>query len=115
MQAIQEHERTLALILFEGLKKMPGVRVYGPDFENPLRAPTVAFRIDGRQPKEVARHLGESGFFVWDGHFYAIRAMEVLGLAGSGGVVRVGMSIYVGEEDVRLLVEEIERLVREGH
>ena len=43
---------------------------------------------------EIAAWLGERGFFVWDGHYYAIAVMERLGTLARGGLVRIGFVHY---------------------
>jgi selenocysteine lyase/cysteine desulfurase len=47
---------------------------------------------------------------VWDGHFYAVRPIEVLGLADRGGVIRVGMSMYNTHQEVERLLDALARL-----
>jgi selenocysteine lyase/cysteine desulfurase len=58
------------------------------------RVPTVSFTLEGRHPAEVAEKLGDAGFYVWDGHYYALAVVERLGLLDTGGMVRVGASHY---------------------
>jgi cysteine desulfurase family protein (TIGR01976 family) len=106
MTAISLHEQKLARRLYQGLREMSHIRLFGPPVGADLdRAPTVAFRVEGMAPADVARRLGNLGLLVWDGHFYAARIVEVLGLAETGGLVRVGMSLYN-------TAEEVERLLR---
>ena len=52
----------------------------------------------------MARRLGERGIQVWDGDFYAVRAVEVLGLAGVGGLLRTGFLLYNTPEEVDRLL-----------
>ena len=42
----------------------------------------------------MATALGRAGIFAWDGHFYATGLIERLGLAESGGVLRLGFVHY---------------------
>lgn len=91
---IGEHERKLAIQLFDGLNKINGVKVIGEDFSSEHRAPTVSFTFKGKTATQVCKHLGAQNIFAWDGHFYAIRAIEVLGLLEQGGVTRIGMAVY---------------------
>ena len=55
----------------------------------------------------MAARLGEQGLQVWDGHFYAARAMEVLGLTEKGGVVRTGIMMYNTREEIDRLLEAV--------
>jgi cysteine desulfurase family protein (TIGR01976 family) len=70
------------------------------------RVPTFALSIAGLQPAEAARRLGERGFAVWHGHYYAVEIMERLGLPE--GAVRVGFVHYNTEEEVDRLVAALE-------
>jgi len=49
---------------------------------------------------------------VWDGHFFAARPVEVLGLAERGGLLRAGFSMYNTEEEVERLVAGVAEIVR---
>ena len=108
---IHHHEINLASELFEGLKKMPGVKIYGPSFDSVVRAPTVSFTVDGLQAREVCGRLASKGICAWDGHFYALRAIEVLGLVDRGGVTRTGILLYNTEDEVKRFLGEIKRIV----
>ena len=111
MHAIEAYEAPLAQRLLDGLARIPGVRVYGPPAGYP-RTPTVSFTLAGRTPVEVARFLGERGLFVWDGDFYAVTLIERLGLADSGGLVRVGLAPYNTAEEIDRLLAAVEELAR---
>jgi len=111
MTGIAAWEESLAAYYFDQVRGIPGVTVQGPDFAGP-RAPTVSITIDGVDPRDAARALGERGLQVWDGHFYAIRAIEVLGLAERGGVLRTGFVMYNTREEIDRLLEGVAALAR---
>ena len=113
-KVIHNHEYKLVQEIFEGLKKIPRVTIYGPSFDTSLRAPTISFTIDGLMAKEVCEKLAAKGICAWDGNFYAVRAIEVLGLLEKGGVTRVGVLLYNTTEEVRRLVKEIQRIAGSG-
>ncbi len=104
--AIETYEKSLFRMLMSGLVAIRGVRVYGPPVDAD-RTPTVSFTIEGRHPRDIAESLGNLGIFVWHGDFYATTLVERLGLARSGGVVRVGLAPYNTEEEVRRLLEAL--------
>ena len=105
MEIIGTYEHELAKVLFYGLQKIQGITVYGPSIEDIPRAPTISFTVDGKTPPEVCTLLNEKGILTWDGHFYAIRPVEVLGLLEKGGLVRVGISLYNTMEEVDRLLK----------
>jgi cysteine desulfurase family protein (TIGR01976 family) len=106
MERIAEYEHGLGARYYEGARSIPGVTVWGPDF-SVLRAPTVSITLDGMHSNEAARRLGEQGLQVWDGHFYAARAIELLGLEEKGGVIRTGIVMYNTREEVDRLLEAV--------
>jgi cysteine desulfurase family protein (TIGR01976 family) len=112
MEAIREYEHGLASLYWENVRGFPGVITWGQDFSSPRRAPTVSITIAGARPLEAARALGEKGILVWDGDFYAARAIEALGLAEQGGVLRTGISMYNTREEVERLLEGVETLTK---
>ena len=112
MEGIRAHEHALAAAYHERVAAIPGVTVWGPGFDSGLRAPTVSVTIGGVHPHDAARALGERGLLVWDGDFYAIRAIEVLGLAEAGGVIRTGISMYNSAAEIDRLVEGVAALAR---
>ncbi len=107
---IGEHERTLAIQLYEGLKKISGIKVIGQDFSAAHRAPTVSFTFEGKTPQQVCAHLATKNICAWDGNFYAIRAIEILGLMERGGVTRLGISVYNRSEDIEATLDQLKSL-----
>jgi selenocysteine lyase/cysteine desulfurase len=112
MRKLGKHEYFLAKCLYRGLREIEGICIYGPGFGEAQRAPTVSFTLEGVAPFEAATKLGAKGLHVWSGHFYAVRAVEVLGLEKQGGLVRVGISMYNTEEEVDRLLAEIRSIAR---
>jgi cysteine desulfurase family protein (TIGR01976 family) len=111
-QAIQQHERQLIANLIDGLLKIPGFRFYG--ISDPLRfderCPTVAVRIAGHTPREVAAKLGELGFFTWDGNYYALNLSERLDVEKDGGFLRIGLAHYNTPEEVERLLAALREI-----
>ena len=92
---------------------MPGLRVRG--ITDPARAaercPTIAFTIEGHQPRQVARFLADRGIHTWDGDYYAWELIRALGLAEQGGMVRVGLVHYNTVEEIDRLGDALDELV----
>ena len=101
--AIQQYERGLAETLIAGLLTIPGLNFYGiRDLKKiEQRCPTVAVRIAGQTPLELATKLGERGFFTWDGNYYALNLTERLDVEKDGGFLRIGLAHYNTTDEVQ--------------
>lgn len=106
-ESISAHEHALAKHLYVGLSKIDQVTPIGQDFSSPARTPTVSFTLEGKTPEQVCRALAAKNICAWDGHFYAIRAIEVLGLLEKGGVTRMGISLYNTKGEIDAVLAEI--------
>lgn len=106
-QNISAHEFALASKLYAGLKKIKGLTIIGQDFSNAKRTPTVSFTLEGKTPEQVCEKLAEKNICAWDGHFYAIHAIEVLGLLEKGGVTRLGVSVYNTAEEIDFTINTV--------
>lgn len=109
---IADHEHALASHLYAGLKKIEGVTPIGQDFSTTSRTPTVSFTLKGKTPEQVCQQLALKNICAWDGHFYAIRAIEVLGLLEQGGVTRLGISLYNTKEEIDFVLEQIGNIAK---
>jgi cysteine desulfurase family protein (TIGR01976 family) len=110
MTGIRAYEHRLAGAYHAGVSRIAGVTVWGPGFATRSRAPTVSITIGKHTAAAAASALGAQGICVWDGNFYAARAVEVLGLADRGGLLRTGISMYTSEDEIRRLLKGIESL-----
>jgi cysteine desulfurase family protein (TIGR01976 family) len=97
--------------LLEGLLSIDGVTVWGSQSLDG-RVPTAAFTIRGVHPADASKALAAQKIAVWDGHNYAVEVVDQLGLAGSGGVIRAGISRYVEQPDVDRLLAAVAGLAR---
>jgi selenocysteine lyase/cysteine desulfurase len=111
MLACEAYEQPLATHLREQLGAIAGVTLYGPPESSP-RTSTVSFTLDGLLAGEAAQALGDRGLFVWDGDFYAARLIELLGLAGRGGLIRAGLAPYTTQGELERLVAAVSALAR---
>jgi cysteine desulfurase family protein (TIGR01976 family) len=101
--AIQAHEQALGRRFLGGLPD--GCTLYGVETMEG-RVPTFAFRVDGTPSRTVAERLAERGIAVWDGDYYAVEAMERLGLQPEGAV-RAGFVHYNTFDEVDRLLEAL--------
>jgi cysteine desulfurase family protein (TIGR01976 family) len=110
--AIQQHEHGLAEALISGLLAIPGLKFYGIRDVGKLaqRCPTVAVRIVGHTPLELATKLGERGFFTWDGNYYALNLTERLDVEKDGGFLRIGLAHYNTAEEVQRFLSALREI-----
>jgi cysteine desulfurase family protein (TIGR01976 family) len=112
--AIRNYERGLAERLISGLLAVPGLTFYGirdPErFDH--RTPTVAIRMEGHTPRQLAEFLGERGIFTWDGNYYALGLTERLGVESSGGMLRIGLVHYNTAEEIDRLLGTLNEIAR---
>ena len=104
--AIQAHERALGQRFLDGLPD--SCTLYGLKTMDG-RAPTFAFRVEGRSPREVAEKLGARKIAVWNGDYYAVEAMTRLGLQPEGAV-RAGFVHYNTFDEVDRLLAALAEL-----
>jgi cysteine desulfurase family protein (TIGR01976 family) len=111
MSQIAAYEHGLARDYFNAVARMPGVRVWGPDFAaGRARAPTVSITLAKVTANAAAIALGEQGICVWDGNFYAARPAQVLGFEERGGLLRTGISMYNTRDEIDRLLTGLEGL-----
>src|SRR5579864_7495594 len=112
-EAIHDHERGLLERMIAGLKKIPGLKIYG--ITDPRRfhqrCATLAVRIENHTPLELATKLGERGLFTWDGNYYALNLTEHLDVERSGGFLRIGLVHYNTMEEVDRLLSALREIV----
>ncbi len=96
---VLEHERELGQRFLDGLSD--GWRLHGvPTMEG--RVPTFALTHPTLTPQEAATRLGDRGFAVWYGNYYAVEIMKRLALPD--GAVRIGIVHYNTADEVDRLL-----------
>jgi len=100
--ALERHERALTHRLIDVVAAHPAVRIHGLTATQALsrRVPTVSFTASGHDPAAIARRMARARIALWSGDNYAVEPVARLGLAQSGGVVRVGLAAYNTREEV---------------
>ena len=112
-EATHPHERAMMEKMIAGLLAIPGLKLYGISdprrFEH--RCATIAVRIEGHTPLELATKLGERGFFTWDGNYYALNVTEHLDVERLGGFLRIGLVHYNPMEEVERMLAALREIV----
>jgi selenocysteine lyase/cysteine desulfurase len=103
MTAATAYEVDLGNRLLAGLAAIPGLRLWGPPTMEG-RVPTFSFTLAGHDAPSIAEHLADRGIFAWAGHFYAVEAVDRLGVADKGGLLRVGLCHYNTADEVDRLI-----------
>jgi cysteine desulfurase family protein (TIGR01976 family) len=99
---ITAHERELGQRF---LDRLPDAwRLHGPPTME-SRAPTFAITHDELPAADAAARLGDRGFAVWHGNYYAVEIMKRLGLPD--GAVRVGIVHYNTADEVEALLDAL--------
>ena len=106
---MRKHEEALLQPLLDAVSTRNSVRLLGPaTAEN--RAPTVAMALK-RPPAEVAAELAEHGIMAAGGDFYAVRALEAVGIDPAQGVLRVSFTHYTTQDEVGRLIDALDRVL----
>ena len=110
MASILDQERKLALLAAEGLKLIPGVRVFAlPGLRN--QAGVLSFVSEKKDVEEIGRNLAEKGIAVRAGLHCAPYAHRSVGTLDTG-TVRLSFSDYNTREEVYRLLSVIRGFLR---
>jgi cysteine desulfurase / selenocysteine lyase len=101
MEAVREHERTIAAYALERLTEVPGLRVFGPA-PGPERVGPVSFELEGVHAHDVSEILDRHGVAVRAGHHCAQPLMNRLGVAATA---RASFGAYTTPEEIDRLLE----------
>ena len=95
--------------LLDAVKDRNGVRLIGPK-EAEHRAPTVALDI-GRNAEDVAAKLAHHGIMAGGGDFYAVRALESMGINLDHGVLRLSFTHYTSKDEIDQLLNALDAVL----
>ncbi len=102
----RDHETKLLQPLLDYLSDRNDVRLLGPKSAQ-NRAPTVA--IECTKPGvELAKDLVAHGIMAGGGDFYAVRALEAMGIKPEHGVLRLSFTHYTSEQEMQQLISALD-------
>jgi cysteine desulfurase/selenocysteine lyase len=108
---IWKKEKFLTQQLIHGLKRIKGVRIFGP-LEMGERVPVVSFNIESMDPAEVGFLLDDLyDILIRSGLHCAPHAHRTLGTF-PGGTVRVSLGFFNTPEDIRTLLRAVYQISR---
>jgi selenocysteine lyase/cysteine desulfurase len=95
MGAIRAYEQSLSRAMLAVLRDC-GAQVYGVSDPNAVRerVPTFCFNVQGIAPSRVTEVMQRAEIGIRDGHMYAPRLMQRLGLSMDSGAVRASLVHY---------------------
>lgn len=107
---MRDHETQLLSQVLSALEGRNSVRVLGPTTAA-SRAPTVAMGLN-RPAEPVAAELAKRGIMTGGGDFYAVRALDAVGIDPTKtGVLRVSFTHYTSQGEIDQLLEALDRVV----
>jgi cysteine desulfurase/selenocysteine lyase len=111
MDNIERHERRLSELIYEGLKEIKNIEIYGP--EPKLKIGVTSFNIGELNPHDVTLALDiQANIMVRSGHHCAMPLIKVL-LNRSVGTVRASTYFYNTEDEVEEFVTTLTELASE--
>lgn len=107
LEKIESHEKKLTKQIYEGLKEIPKVEVYGPKPKH--RIGIVSFNVNGLNHHDVALALDVSAnIMVRSGHHCALPLTK--SLIRKPGSVRASIYLYNTEEEINTFLSSIEEI-----
>ena len=106
---MRAHEVALLQPLLDAVKDRNSVRLIGPS-DASARAPTVALALN-RSGEDVAAELAQHGVMCGSGDFYAVRALEAMGVDMNKGVLRLSFVHYTSEAEVTKAIQALDAVL----
>ncbi|MBW7927456.1 MAG: aminotransferase class V-fold PLP-dependent enzyme [Fimbriimonadaceae bacterium] len=111
-ESFAAYEEPLQTVLVDYLRSKSAVRVVGPLTGDPnARVATISFVHASRCSAEIAGLAHQAGIGIRNGHMYAYRLCEELGIRSDDGVVRVSAVHYNSPEEIMRLVEALDPIL----
>jgi cysteine desulfurase family protein (TIGR01976 family) len=113
MNGIRAYEQGLSRELLRVLRAA-GATIYGVSAaaDSAQRVPTVCFNLPGISPADVTGAAAEAGIGIRDGHMYAPRLMQRLGLGLASGAVRASLVHYNTPAEIERFGEVLAQIRR---
>ncbi|NOD75214.1 MULTISPECIES: aminotransferase class V-fold PLP-dependent enzyme [unclassified Ruegeria] len=102
-------EVSLLQPVLDAVKDRNAVRLIGTS-DATRRAPTVALSLN-RPAGPVAEELSQYGVMASGGDFYAVRALQAMGVEPEQGVLRVSFTHYTSQQEIDQLLDALERVL----
>jgi len=107
---MRDHETDLLQPLLDYLGSKNSVRLLGPRRAD-NRAPTVAVAV-GSNAFELSETLAPLSIMAGGSDFYAVRALEAMGVDPAKGVLRLSFVHYTSKAEIDKLLEALEKVLK---
>lgn len=108
MENVREHEKELVKYLYDNIKDIKDITIYGPSNIND-RGGLVSFNLHGIHPHDCATILNDFGVAIRSGHHCAQVLMEKLNIIASS---RASIYIYNTKEEIDIFVDALNHVRR---
>lgn len=108
IDAVCEHEAALCRRFFEGMSRLPSVKLYSDAFDERF-APVIPFNIGSLPAEQSAQLLSDAGFALRGGFHCAYPAHRKIGTSEQGAV-RFSPSVFNTPSEVSGLVRAVGRI-----
>jgi cysteine desulfurase family protein (TIGR01976 family) len=108
MNIMASLELPLQARLIEWLRSRRGVRIVGPAHGELSRVATISFVHESKRSALIARAANEQGIGIRNGHMYAYRLCQALGIDPADGVVRISAVHYNTMDEIEKLLEVLD-------
>ncbi len=113
--AITVQENLLTERLLSYLRSRNDCRIVGQSANHEeSRVPTIAFRFDGREARELCKAMDGENIAMRFGDFHSRRLAEYLELIDHGGMLRVSMVHYNTLEEIDRFTAALDRILSGG-
>ena len=106
---MRAHEVKLLQPLLDYIGQKNSARLIGPA-DAAQRAPTVAVEL-AQAGEAAAAALAPHGVMAGGGDFYAVRALQALGIDPGKGVLRLSFVHYTHEDEIARLIDALDRVI----
>ena len=109
IEHIYKQSMQIGRTVYDGLRKMKGVRLYTKSFREGRHLPVISFNIDEVMSEDVTAMLSDEGFAIRGGLHCAPLAHEKMGTLKSGAA-RVSIGSFNTKRQAERLLTAIERI-----
>lgn len=108
MENIHNYEVELTHYLWQGLEKIPQLRLYGPNPKHGDRAALASFNVAGLHASDVATMMDQDGIAIRSGHHCTQPLHRLFDASGSA---RASLYFYNTKEEIDLFLQSLQATI----